>query len=161
MNERAVELIKLLGLKPHPEGGYFREVFRSSLLVRELGSGKERNAVTEIYFLLTAAEHSCWHKVAWDETFHYYEGAALDLFWIEKDGFGHSHRLLGQVGEMRRPLEVVPAGCWQAARTTGTYTLVGCTVAPGFDFADFRLLRESPEEARVIREKCPELAVLL
>ncbi|MEW6076835.1 MAG: cupin domain-containing protein [Thermodesulfobacteriota bacterium] len=161
MNTRASALIDLLELKPHPEGGYFREVFRSSRLVREIDSGKERNAVTEIYFLLTADNHSRWHRVDWDETFHYYEGAAMELFWIEKNGGECRQRLLGEAADMRRPLEVVPAGCWQAARTTGVYTLVGCTVAPGFDFADFRLLKGHPEEAGKISTRFPELAALI
>ncbi len=161
MKSRASELIDLLDLKPHPEGGYFCEVFRSTLSVQVPVSRKERWAMTEIYFLLTADEYSCWHQVDWDEVFHYYEGAALELFWIERDNRKHNRCLVGETGEVSRPLGVVPAGCWQGARTTGEYTLVGCTVAPGFEFADFRLLRECPEEARTIRERFPDLAMLV
>jgi predicted cupin superfamily sugar epimerase len=68
---------------------------------------------------------------------------------------------VGEAADMRRPLEVVPAGCWQAARTTGEYTLVGCTVAPGFEFADFRLLKDYPEEATKISDRFPCLAALI
>jgi uncharacterized protein len=161
MNPRASELIDLLELKPHPEGGYFREVFRSSRLVRDLNSGKERNAATGIYFLLTADDCSRWHRVDWDETFHYYEGAALELFWIEKGNKKYCRQIVGEIGEAGGPVAIVPAGCWQGARTSGEYTLVGCTVAPGFEFADFRLLRDNPEETRTIKECFPELAMLV
>ena len=158
MNSRASELISLLGLEPHLEGGYFREVFRSPHLVQLPDDRGERRALTTIYFLLVAGEYSCWHQVSWDEVWHYYEGATLELFWIERGLKKFNHCLVGEVGELSRPVAVVPGGCWQAARTKGEYTLVGCTVGPGFEYADFRLLRERPEEEREIRRRFPELA---
>ena len=157
MNSRASELISLLGLEPHLEGGYFREVFRSSGLVELPDDRGERRALTTIYFLLPAGEYSCWHQVGLDEVWHYYEGAALELFWIEPAAKQCNRCLVGEVGEISRPVAVVPAGCWQAARTTGEYTLVGCTVGPGFEYKDFRLLRESPEEEKKMRQRFPEL----
>jgi predicted cupin superfamily sugar epimerase len=84
MNPRALELINLLDLEPYPEGGYFREVFRSSSLVQLPHDQEERRALTTIYFLLVAGEHDSWHRVSSDEVWHYYEGAALELFWTEQ-----------------------------------------------------------------------------
>jgi len=162
MHSRAAELIEHLRLTPHPEGGYFREIYRSAGVVQQPAERQARNALTEIYFLLTEDDCSRWHQVALDEVWHYYEGADLELFWIEKDGSVCHHRRLGVMeAERRRPVAVVPAGCWQGARTTGPYTLVGCTVAPGFMFADFRLLRNSPDEAAVIRERFADLVDLI
>lgn len=158
MNPRASELINLLGLEPHLEGGYFREVFRSPHLVQLSDDQGDRRALTTIYFLLVAGEHSCWHRVVWDEVWHYYEGAALELFWAEQGADKYTRCLLGDVGGLSRPIAVVPGGCWQMARTTGEYTLVGCTVGPGFEYEDFRLLREVAEEASEIQRRFPELA---
>ena len=155
---RASELIRLLRLEPHPEGGYYREVFRSPHFVQLPDDGGERRALTTIYFLLVAGECSCWHRVGWDEAWHYYEGARLELFWIERGAKEYNRRLVGEVGGLSRPVAVVPGGCWQAARTTGEYTLVGCTVGPGFEYEDFRLLREIAEEEGEIRSRFPELA---
>jgi predicted cupin superfamily sugar epimerase len=158
MNQRAPELIDLLHLKPHQEGGYFCEVFRSAHCVRPLDDREERRALTTIYFLLTAGQHSCWHQVDGDEAWHYYEGAALELFWIEPGAQKYNQCLVGAVAEISRPVAVVPGGCWQAARTTGEYSLIGCTVGPGFEYEDFQLLRESPQAAAEIQRRFPELA---
>lgn len=160
-NSRTLELIRLLDLKPHPEGGFFAEIFRSARIVRAPGKTGDRSALTGIYFLLTADGCSRWHRVASDEIWHYYEGAALDLFWVEPGGETCNRCRVGEVGEATRPVAVVPAGCWQAARTTGEYTLVGCTVAPGFEFADFQMLKQDPEAAQQIRARFPELPMLL
>lgn len=124
----ADELIATLHLSPHPEGGAFIETFRDSRTV------DGRAASTAIYFLLRAGQRSHWHRVDTVEIWHFYAGAPLEL------GIGDRHVILGtnfSAGE--RPQAIVPAGCWQAARTLGDWTLVGCTVAPGFDFAGFEL----------------------
>ncbi len=161
MNKRAAELIERLRLEPHPEGGYFREVFRSPHVLQTGDKRQERKAVTTIYYLLTKGEHSSWHLVTSDEVWHYYEGDPLELFWIEPGAKEHNHHLLGQVEASSRPVTVIPAGCWQAAKTTGEYTLTGCTVGPGFEYEDFRLLRGHQEEERMIRERFSELAVFI
>jgi predicted cupin superfamily sugar epimerase len=158
MNPRASELINLLDLEPHLEGGYFREVFRSPNLVQLPDDQEKRRALTTIYFLLVADEHSCWHRVINDEVWHYYEGAALELFWTEQGTKECTRCIVGEVGGLSRPVAVVPGGCWQMARTTGEYTLVGCTVGPGFEYEDFRLLKDVPEEASEIRHRFPDLA---
>jgi len=161
MNSRASALIDLLALQPHPEGGYFREVFRSARNVRLPDGEKERSAITTIYFLLTSGECSRLHRIESDEVWHYYEGAELELYRIDEGGSKCNRCLLGPVGELCKPFCAVPAGSWQAARTEGDYTLVGCTVAPGFEFGDFQVLGENPEEERAIRERFPELAALI
>ncbi|HNY03821.1 MAG TPA: cupin domain-containing protein [Bacteroidales bacterium] len=139
---RATELIELLKLRAHPEGGYYREIFRSSRTVVRDADGKRRTALTSIYFLLTKGNASAWHRVEADETWHFYEGAPLELECSGPPG-AHIH-LLGPVSEQMVPVTVIPAGCWQRARTQGEYTLVGCTVGPGFEFDDFTL--EDPPE---------------
>ena len=132
----AADVIRLLGLAPHPEGGHFRECFRDSRTVAD-GS---RAASTAIYFLLALGERSHWHRVDAAEVWHYYAGAPLEL---EIAAGKHSPvervRLGSNLAAGERPQAVVPAGAWQAAESLGAWTLVGCTVAPGFDFAGFEL----------------------
>lgn len=163
---RVAELIRTLALVPHPEGGHFAEVFRSSGAVRPAGRDVSRAALTSIYFLLAAGEHSRWHRVAADEAWHFYEGDPLELFWVDDRSGACVRRRLGAVAAGgaagdTRPVEVVPAGAWQAARPTGAYALVGCTVGPGFDFRDFTLLADVPSEAERLGRRFPELAGLI
>ena len=160
---RAAALVRLLDLAPHPEGGRFAEVFRSARPVRGGGERGDatRAALTTIYFLLTAGEHSRWHRVEADEVWHHHEGAPLELLWVDAERRTLHRATLGPVDDAgTRPVAVVPAGCWQAARATGPHTLVGCTVAPGFDFADFALLDDRPSEAAELRERFAEVRAL-
>ena len=128
-------LIQLLDLKPHPEGGYFRETFRDGgrpPAGRDTGSGRAFS--TAIYFLLKAGEVSRWHRVDAAEVWHFYRGAPLEL------KIGRDHYILGpDIDEAQLPQLVVPPGEWQAARSLGDYTLAGCTVAPGFEFSKFEM----------------------
>ena len=159
---RVAELTATLGLQPHPEGGAFVELFRSArrVLGGEHGDAG-RAALTTIYFLLVAGAHSRWHRVEADEVWHHYEGAPLELLWCDATRTTLHVVRLGPVdAEGTRPVAVVPAGCWQAARTTGGYTLVGCSVGPGFDFADFALLDDRPAEAAELRERFAEVRAL-
>jgi hypothetical protein len=162
LDPRAGALVEALALRPHPEGGYYQEAIRSQRRVRALEAGApERAALTSIYFLLVAGTHSRWHRVEADEVWHHYEGAPLELLQIDAAMQTLTISRVGPVdGGGTRPLAVVPAGCWQAARPTGSYTLVGCTVGPGFDFADFALLEDRPEEAAVLRARFPEVRAL-
>jgi predicted cupin superfamily sugar epimerase len=161
MHPRAAELIARLGMSPHPEGGHFCEVYRSASTVAPDGSRPSRAAVTTIYFLLQAGEHSALHRVLSDEIWHFYEGDVLDLVWWDQAAdIAHDHRL-GPVGESDGPVAVVRAGWWQAARTTGSYTLVGCTVGPGFDYADFTMMRDDAEAASDLCERRPDLEIYL
>ena len=155
-HSRVDELIERLGLEPHPEGGYFSEVFRSSYQVDPDDDRDKRTALTTIYFLLVTGEPSRWHRVRSDEVWHYYEGGSLELYWIDEER-GLQQHLLGQIGEGQSPCEAIPAGMWQAARTRGEYTLVGCTVGPGFEYEDFEMLSERPSEAAEVRDRFPEL----
>lgn len=160
MHARAQELICTLGLQPHPEGGFYRETFRSGQEVVVAGR-PARRAVTNIYFLLAAGSFSAWHRVSADEIWHWYEGQPLELL-LAPDDFRevHMHRL-GTVGEGTGPSVTVPAGWWQAARPLGAFALCGCTVAPGFEFDDFRFLRDQPEAEGRLRALAPQLAALL
>ena len=128
----AGEVIRLLGLKPHPEGGHFRETFRDARMV------EGRAASTAIYFLLARGERSHWHRVDAVEVWHYYAGAPLALRIAEARGVT-TIRLGADLGAGERPQAIVPAHAWQAAESLGDWTLVGCTVAPGFEFKGFEL----------------------
>lgn len=162
MHPRAQKLIRELELQPHPEGGFFREVYRSSSAVRPADARGERPALTTIYFLLAAGQHSRWHRVTSCEAWHFYEGDALELLWLDRDGATVHRERLEPVSADAAPVQVVPAGCWQAARSTGEFTLVGCTVGPGFDFADFAMLADVADEAEAERlRRDPELAALI
>jgi predicted cupin superfamily sugar epimerase len=131
----AAEVIGLLGLAPHPEGGHFRETFRDPHTVEGA-----RAASTAIYFLLARGERSHWHRVDAVEVWHYHAGAPLTLETAATDEGPISCMTLGpDLAAGERPQAVVPAGCWQAAESLGDWTLVGCTVAPGFAFEGFTL----------------------
>ncbi|MEH2480270.1 putative cupin superfamily sugar epimerase [Nitrobacteraceae bacterium AZCC 2146] len=129
----AAEIIARLELKPHPEGGYYRETFRDS---RADANG--RSASTAIYFLLARHERSHWHRIDAVEVWHYYAGSVLTLE-IADDRGARVVRLGPNLAAGEQPQAIVPPHAWQAASTTGDWTLVGCTVAPGFDFATFEL----------------------
>lgn len=130
----AADIARLLSLAPHPEGGFYRETFRDS---RAVADG--RAASTAIYYLLGAGEVSAWHRVDAAEIWHYYAGAPLALD-ISATGATSARHILGaQVTQGEQPQVVVPADQWQSARSLGAWTLVGCTVAPGFEFSRFEL----------------------
>jgi predicted cupin superfamily sugar epimerase len=151
MHPRAADLIAELDLRPHPEGGFFREIFRSSERVQPLDQRPVRAALTTIYFLLVAGQHSRWHRVRSDEVWHFYEGEPLDVFWCDADGGVHRETLSAGVAGSR-PVCVVPAGCWQAALPAGSHALVGCTVGPGFDFEDFEMVDAGSPEGERLRD---------
>ena len=148
MHSRASELIGLLRLEPHPEGGHFVQTFRSPVVVTPGDGRGARPALTVIYFLLLAGGVSRWHRVASDEAWHWYEGYPLELFTAPPDTGIVRTSLLGPLSGTAVPHQVVPAGHWQAARSSGAYTLVGCSVGPGFDYADFTLLSSLPDHER-------------
>lgn len=129
----AREIIAALGMQRHPEGGWYTETFRDE-------AGGERGHSTAIYYLLEAGETSHWHRVHDTvEIWHYYAGAPLSLS-LSKDGNDEQTLTLGpDVPAGERPQGVVPAGWWQSARSLGAFTLVGCTVAPGFTFSAFEM----------------------
>ena len=137
----------MFDLKPHPEGGHFRETFRDPLLVSPLKDWDKETVITRasstaIYFLLARGERSHWHRIDAAEVWHWLAGAPLqlDIAYVSRVSARREHITLGNdfvTGQ--RPQAVVPASVWQAAQSLGDWTLVGCTVAPGFEFADFEL----------------------
>lgn len=162
---RARQLIEQLQLQPHPEGGWYREVFRSQSQVTPQDGRPARSALTSIYFLLEAAQQSRWHRVLSDEVWVHLEGAPLDLWtWDAADSRLHN-AALGPVGTATLPQHVVEAGLWQAARPQANnaagYTLVACMVGPGFDFSDFRMMEPGGSEARKVAADHPHLASLV
>jgi predicted cupin superfamily sugar epimerase len=156
MHPRASELLNTLSMRPHPEGGHYVELYRSARRVEVLERNVERNAITAIYFLLATGEYSRWHRVMSDEMWHYHEGDAIELALFDQGGLCRVR--LGPVSRETRPTVIVPAGTWQTGRTTGAYSLVTCTVGPGFEFADFTLAIDHPEIAAKIANAGPELA---
>lgn len=142
MHERARELMTTLELRPHPEGGYFREIFRDAALVPHPLHGAPRSALTHIHFLLVAGTFSALHRVAQTELWHHVEGEPLELT-VLREGEGQVEASVERVRLGREAgcvqVYAVPAGAWQAAVPLGAFVLTGCTVAPGFSFEDFEL----------------------
>lgn len=157
--------IKHLQLQPHPEGGFFKETYRSSGIIPSqslTGFSGDRHYSTAIYFLLEQGNFSAFHRIKSDECWHFYEGSTLLIHVIDDEGNYSCTRLGRKIGEGEVFQFVVPAGCWFASETAPetSFTLVGCTVAPGFDFADFEmanaenLSREYPQHRSLIQRLC-------
>lgn len=136
------EIINSLNLKPHPEGGWYRELYRSSLRVTI--DQQSRCALTSIYYLLHRHESSRWHSVKADEIWHFYAGAPLELFAYQPIERALARYVLASPVDKAEPTAIIPAGTWQAARSLGEYSLVGCSVGPGFEFADFNFVSDMP-----------------
>lgn len=156
---RADVLIRTLGLEPHPERGYYARTYRSTLEIQGLPHGGPRTASTAIYFLLTEKDGATYlHRLESDELFHLYEGGPLEVLLLRPDGTSEVARLGLDLDRGERPQLVIPAGTWFAAALPHgvPFCLWGCTVAPGFDFADFELA-EGPELAA----RYPERAALI
>ena len=161
MDPRAEALVSALSLAPHPEGGYYRELWRSPLQVLPQDARDGRSALTTIYFLLPEGAVSRWHRVRSDEVWQYAEGALLDL-WITPPSFERLDRVqLGPLTGGATPTHVVPAGWWQAAHTTGAYSLVNCIVGPGFEFVDFEFLADDAGRVDVFRRMARDAARFL
>jgi predicted cupin superfamily sugar epimerase len=162
------DVIARLGLEPLTiEGGYFRETYRSRLVTPAAALpadyGGERNASTAIYYLVTPESFAALHRVKSDEVFHFYAGDAVEMLQLRPDGWGDVVLIGSDLAAGQTPQVVVPAGVWQGCRLLpgGRWALLGCTVAPGFDFADFEagdrseLIREYPEFAEMITALTP------
>lgn len=144
-------LITAYGLKAHPEGGYYKEIHRSGTTVVSPVNKGRRNAVTHIYFLLCRDNISRFHKVSHDEIWNFYEGAPLNLICF--GGRAVREKTIGP--GCRGYTAVVKGGTYQAAQSTGEYSLMGCTVAPGFDFNDFAFLKDCRKDLDMFLH-CPE-----
>jgi predicted cupin superfamily sugar epimerase len=161
MHPRAAELVRVLALAPHPEGGFYREVFRSGEHVQPTDGRPQRSALTTIFFLLVEGQASRWHTVASDEIWHLYEGGPLELLVASPDVARVERTLLGPASDTLLPTYTVAARWWQAARPLGSYVFAGCSVGPGFEFADFRMLADDPRAASALRATAPDLVTLL
>jgi len=158
--------IKHLQLQPHPEGGFFKETYRSKGVITSASLSQNfsgnRNYSTAIYFLLQQNDYSAFHRIKSDECWHFYEGETLLIHVIDPQGSYSCIRLGRKIHEGEIFQFVVPANCWFASEPASKteFALVGCTVAPGFDFADFEmaneqtLLQQYPQHASVIRRLC-------
>jgi uncharacterized protein len=155
-------LVERLALLPHPEGGYFRETHRAAdrLPAAALPSrfGGDRAASTAIYFLIPRDGFSALHRIQSDEVWHFYLGSPLEILCLGEDGSRRDLHLGIDLAAGQLPQHVVPAGTWFGARTSGSgpHSLVGCTVAPGFDFADFELASRAG-----LSERFPQHAALI
>ncbi|HEV7919984.1 MAG TPA: cupin domain-containing protein [Thermoanaerobaculia bacterium] len=149
MPDRPSALIDRFHLQPHPEGGWYHQLFRSSHDVQPLDDRSPRKALTAIYFLLQRGECSRWHRVRSDEIWTHLEGEPLHLHLSDLSAV--DTRSLGGTSSGGTPLHVVPAGLWQAAEPAGDYTLAACFVGPGFEFDDFTLLGDDPAAAAQMR----------
>lgn len=162
MNPRIQHIVEKLELQPHPEGGFFRETYRSNgnISSESLGSdyNGKRSYSTCIYFLLTSDNFSAWHRIKQDEIWHFYDGSPIKLHMINENG-DYSFQLIGRdfrKGEL--PQYIVSGGCWFATEVLekDTFSLAGCTVSPGFDFEDFEMLSRQkltelfPQHSKVI-----------
>jgi predicted cupin superfamily sugar epimerase len=149
MEQRLSDIIQRLALKPHPEGGFYKETYRSEGVIGEAVLGTsysgDRNFSTAIYFLLTSSNFSAFHRILQDEAWHYYDGHTLHLHLISPDGVYTLIRIGKDIVNGEIPQFVVPGGYWFAAEVPGeeAWTLLGCTVSPGFDFRDFELTPRS------------------
>jgi len=144
-------LIDKYNLVPHPEGGYYAVVYESKQAVTSPVVNKDRKAVTHIYFLLLKGQVSLFHKVAHDEIWNFYEGDPVKL--IKYNGSTVEEDIIGS--GCSDYVSIVEGGVYQAAESTGDYSLVGCSVAPGFEFEDFLLLRDDLETKEKFLEKFP------
>jgi len=157
MSDTAAELIRRLDLAPHPEGGHYREIYRSVLTVTPADGRGSRNALTTIYFLLRSGDLSRWHRVRSEEVWHYYAGGTLELLCASADFADIQVMRLDAFGAAATPVAIVPAGHWQAARPLFEYALVGCTVGPGFAFEDFVMLRNDTDACALLEHRHPSL----
>jgi len=162
-NPAVSRLIRQLDLKPHPEGGHYRETYRCAEQVARPGSGSRRSACTAIYYLLSGTAYSAWHRIDSDELWHFHLGCPLTVYCLSEGEGLVVHRLGNALEEDGAVFQaVVPAGSWFAAERMDArgYSLVGCTVAPGFEFSAFELARaddlrrQYPAHDALIRRLC-------
>lgn len=147
MQHKIDTLVKQLDLTPHPEGGFYKETYRSKGYIHKSALpksfGGNRSYATGIYFLLSSDNFSAFHRIKQDEMWHFYQGSPLIVHVIYPDGNYVAHEVGMDIEQNQLPQLVVPAGCWFASsvKNPNSYSLVGCTVSPGFDFKDFELAK--------------------
>lgn len=157
--------IEKLELEPHPEGGYYKETYRSNSIEKFSDTMSVRNVSTAIYFLLTEGNFSAFHRIKSDEMWHFYSGDPISIFVIHKNDELEEIKLGLDLENGEQPQAVVPADTWFASRVApkGSFSLVGCTVAPGFDFEDFQmaqrtsLIENYPKHKQIISQLTREI----
>lgn len=149
MHPRALELIRTLDLSPHPEGGYYKRTYTAPKQVEV--NGLLRPSLTLISFLLTEGVSSRWHRVDATEVWDWQEGGALELLMFDAQSKSLSRTQLDTSARGGQLIQVVPAGIWQSARSHGEYTLVNCSVTPGFMWSGMEMLEEDSDTARALR----------
>ncbi|MEM7106589.1 MAG: cupin domain-containing protein [Bacteroidota bacterium] len=147
--DQVTSYVNSLDLLPHLEGGFYRETYRSECLIQAKDFKTERNASTGIYYLLKAGSFSAFHRIKSDEMWHFYDGTDLSIYMLDEDGRLEVTRLGRNIEAGEQLQSVVPTGRWFASRveSEGGFALVGCTVAPGFDFQDFELAKRDNLQA--------------
>ena len=146
LDKSSTEIINQFKLSLHPEGGWFREILRSENYVTRK-DGKKRNNITSIYYLLCKSEKSKWHRVnSSDEIWIYLQGDPLNLYFLDDN----NKKLRNIRLDSNNPIEMIPSGYWQAASSSGEFTLTSCCVGPGFDFEDFEMLRNIDPSLRPV-----------
>ena len=159
MKARVDALKKHLELFPHPEGGYYKETYRSSGVVKNpYPDAQERNFATAIYFLLVSGNFSAFHRIKQDEIWHFYEGAAIHLHVLDSEGKYELIKIGTDLFNGEVPQYMVKAGDWFASEVSveNSYSLAGCTVSPGFDFADFEMAKTAQ-----LTEQYPEHKLII
>lgn len=154
MNKEAARLVKKLGLEKHPEGGYFRQTYRSDMIVNVAGYDGPRNISTAIYYMLVGNQFSAFHRIRSDEIWHHYAGGSITLYTIGNNG--KLSRI--KIGRGETPQAAIKAGTWFAASLNSkrSYCLLGCTVSPGFHYRDWELgkrgdlVRTYPQHKKII-----------
>lgn len=160
MNSRINDLVETLNLEPHPEGGYYTEVYRSEGIIEteEDDFPDGRHFSTSIYYLLKSEDQSYFHRIKSDEVWHHYEGSSLTIHLISRSGSYREIHLGKNLRKGQKPQQIVPSGYWFGVTVDepDSYSLCGCTVSPGFDFDDFEmadretLLRKFPDHKEII-----------
>lgn len=163
MQRNADYWVKHLNLDTHPEGGYYKETYRSEvefLPENDSAFKGKRNVCTGIYFLITNGNFSAFHRIKSDEMWHFYDGAPLKVYVIHQDGSLEILKVGIDAKKGELPQALVPANTWFASESSGDFSLVGCTVSPGFDFSDFELAQKSklskefPQHNEIIERLC-------
>ena len=150
--------IEQLQLRAHPEGGYYKEVYRSTRVFKPSEIGQERNYATSIYFLIEAGNASHFHSIQQDELWYYHAGDPLSVFILSEDGALNEIKIGPRIDQGQTLQSLIPAGAIFGSKSSGEYSLVGCMVSPGFDFDDFKLYTQSellerfPNQDEIIKE---------
>jgi predicted cupin superfamily sugar epimerase len=153
------EIINVLNLSPHDEGGFFRQTYKSELIVKPAKESYARSSVTHIYYFLSKGMYSIFHKVKHDEIWNLYDGEGVKLYIYDAENKKIEERILSK--ENLNFHTVVPGNLWQAAEPSGDYVLVGCTVAPGWESEDEEYLSEHPEVVEKLGKLRPDLMRLI